>query len=156
MKVVSELLERYRAYHRAEPVMIWYAGLLGAVAFPLFYVLRFSRQGLGYDDLYLRLVAAGLCLLLILRKRWPQRLQPYFHDYSYGVMIYLLPFMFMFTALKNGGDTAGVASTLRAVFFVIFMTDWRNMLGMVVIGFSAAIGAYWLTETNPTVSADYL
>jgi two-component system CAI-1 autoinducer sensor kinase/phosphatase CqsS len=156
MTLMRDLLERYRAYHRAEPVMIWYAGLLGAVAFPLFYLLRFSRQGLGYDDLYLRVVAAGLCLLLILRKHWPERLKPYFHDYSYGVMIYLLPFMFMFTALKNGGDTAGVASTLMAVFFVIFMTDWRNMLVMVVVGFSAAIGAYLLTEHDPTVSIDYI
>jgi two-component system CAI-1 autoinducer sensor kinase/phosphatase CqsS len=156
MRLIGELLERYRAYHRAEPVMIWYAGLLGAVAFPLFYLARFSRQGLGYDDLHLRLAAAGLCLLLILRKHWPKRLQPYFYEYSYAVLIFLLPFMFMFTALKNGGDTAGVASTLMAVFFVIFMTDWRNMLVMVGIGFAAAMGTYWLTEPDPTISADYL
>jgi two-component system CAI-1 autoinducer sensor kinase/phosphatase CqsS len=156
MRFLGDLLERYRSYHRAEPVMIWYAGLLGAVAFPLFFVLRFSRQGLGYDDFGLRLAAAGLCLLLILRRWWPARLQPYFYEYSYAVLIFLLPFMFMFTALKNGGDTAGVASTLMAVFFVIFMTDWRNMLVMVGIGFSAAIGAYWLTEADPSVSPDYL
>jgi len=156
MKAVRSLLERHRDYHSSEPLMLWYAGLLGTFAFPLFYVLRFTKAAPVYDDLALRLTAAFLCVLLLLRKHWPARMQPWFYDYSYAVLIFTLPFMFVFTSLQNGGGTVAVGNTLMAVFFVIFMTDWRNMLVMLTIGFSAAAGLYVLTNPDPSWPADYV
>src|SRR5690349_12858206 len=81
MKALRQLLDRHRDYHSSEPLMLWYAGLLGTFAFPLFYVLRFTKNTAVYDDLPLRLAGMVLCTLLLLRKRWPARLQPYFYDY---------------------------------------------------------------------------
>ncbi|MEJ7932440.1 response regulator [Ramlibacter sp. AN1015] len=153
---IRRLLDRYEDYHQREPVMHWYAGLLGTVGFPLFYLLRFAKSTPVYDDLWLRLVAAGMCALLLLRTHWPERLRPYFFVYSYAALVFTLPFMFVFTSLKNGGGTVAVANTLMASFFVILMTDWRNMVAMLSMGFGAAVLAYWGTDPAATVPADYV
>ena len=134
MGLVRNLLDRHRAYHLHEPLMLQYAGWLGAVCFPLFYALRFIKAEPSYDDLWLRVTAAALCSLLLLRRHWPDRLQPYYFDFSYAALVFTLPFAFVFTALKNGGGTVGVGSTLMATFFVILMTDWRNTVAMLVVG----------------------
>lgn len=153
---IRRLLDRYEDYHQREPVMHWYAGLLGTVGFPLFYLLRFTKSMPVYDDLWLRLAAAGMCSLLLLRKHWPERLRRYFYSYSYVTLIFTLPFMFVFTSLKNGGGTVAVANTLMAGFFVILMTDWRNMIAMLTVGFGAAVLVYWGTDPAATVPTDYV
>lgn len=153
---IRRLLDRHQEYHQREPIMHWYAGLLGTVCFPAFYLLRFAKTEPSYDDLWLRLVAAFLCALLLLRKRWPERLRPYFYAYSYLALVFTLPFTFVFTALKNGGGTVGVGSTLMATFFVILMTDWRNMIAMLTLGFGSAAFAYWATDPAPALPLDYV
>ena len=151
---IRRLLDRYRDYHMREPVMLWYAGLLGTVCFPAFYLLRFTKSTPVYDDVWLRLAAAGLCALLLLRKYWPERLRPYFYGYSYVALVYTLPFMFVFTSLKNGGGTVAVGNTLMAAFFVILMTDWRNMVAMLTLGFSAAVLAYYGLDPEAVTPVD--
>lgn len=156
LSLIRRSLERYCDYHQREPQMLWYAGLLGTVCFPIFYLLRFAKATPVYDDLPLRLTAAGLCALLLLRKFWPQRLRPYFLPYSYVVLIFTLPFMFVFTSLKNGGGTVAVGNTLMAAFFVILMTDWRNMVAMLSLGMGAAALAFYATDPDPAFPSDYV
>jgi CheY-like chemotaxis protein/signal transduction histidine kinase len=154
--LTRDLLRRHREYHQHEPLMLWYAGILGAIAFPTFYLLRFTKAFPVYDDLGIRLVAAVACALLMLRNHWPARLKPYFYAYSYWALIYSLPFAFVYISLENGGGTVAVGNTLMAVFFVILMTDWRNMLVMLAIGFSAAAAWYALIDPDPKVPVDYV
>jgi two-component system CAI-1 autoinducer sensor kinase/phosphatase CqsS len=153
MKVVRPLFAHYASYHRHGPLMLRYAGWLGAVAFPALYFLRSSQP--AYDDLQLRLAGAAMCVLLLLVDRWPARLRPYYLAFSYPVLIFTLPFAFVFAALKNGGGSVAVASTLMAIFFIILMTDWRNTLIMLAVGVGAAVGVYWATDPAAAVPADY-
>jgi len=157
MGLIRNLLDRHRAYHLQEPLMLWYAGWLGAVCFPMFYLLRFLKTEPAYDDLWIRVTAGALCSMLLLRRYWPERLQARYFDYSWAALVFTLPFAFVFTALKNdGGGTTGVGSTLMATFFVILMTDWRNTVAMLAIGMATAVAAYIATTPDPTLPVDYV
>ncbi len=154
MKWIRQLFGHYASYHQHGPLMLRYAGWLGAVAFPALYFLRATQP--VYDDLPLRLTGAALCILLLLKDKWPARLRPYYLAFSYPVLIFTLPFAFVFAALKNGGGPVAVASTLMAIFFIILMTDWRNTLAMLALGAGAAVGLYWATDPAAALPADYV
>lgn len=157
MNAIQGLFEHYIRYHQHGPRMLRYAGYLSLIGFPTFYVLRqLTNPTASYDDKWIRLTAAILCLLLVLKERWPRQLSRFYYPYSYAVLIYTLPFALVFMALKNGGGAAGVGNTLLAVFFMILIADWRNMLVMLGLGFGAAALAYAATDSNPAMPMDYL
>jgi CheY-like chemotaxis protein/signal transduction histidine kinase len=156
MKALRRLYHSYCEYHQHGPLMLRYLGIFGCTAFPLFYLLRFTKDSPPYDDLALRLVDAALCLALFLKDRWPQRMRPYFYPFSYAAVIFVLPYTFVFTALKNGGGTVGVGNTLMAAILVIFIADWRNTIVMMTSGIALAFGWYLLSDPNPQLPADYV
>lgn len=128
MKLLRDLLVFHRQFHSMEPLMLRYAGILGGVFYPLFYLLRFTKSTPVYEDIALRLLALAACILILLRERWPTSLKPYFFSFSWIALVFCLPFFFVFTSLKNGGGPAAIANTLMAVFFIILFTDRRNMI----------------------------
>src|SRR6478735_7634597 len=142
MHALRRLFAHYREYHRHGPLMLRYFGIVGAVFFPAYYLLRFLKSEPVYDDWTLRLVDAGICAVLFLRRYWPRRLQACYLPYSYLVLIVALPATFVFTSLKNGGGTVAVGNTLMATFLVILLADWRNMVVILATGFALAVGAY--------------
>ncbi|MGE0099677.1 MAG: response regulator [Hydrogenophaga sp.] len=156
MKVLRDWVDRHRRYHHLDPRMIRYAATLALVCYPLFYLLRFTQSSPGYDDWALRLIAMAACLLMLLHDRWPSALKPHFHLFIWVAPIYCLPFLFVFTSLKNGGGPAAVANTLMAAFFTVLLTDRRNAMVMLVIGFTSAFAAYWVTDPHPQIPLDYV
>lgn len=156
MEFLRDLFERHRQFHSTEPLMLRYAGILGGIGYPIFYLLRFTKLTPVYEDIVLRLLATAASLLILLKARWPVALKPYFFPFSWVALTFSLPFFFVFTSLKNGGGPVAVANTLMAVFFTILFADRRNMLAMLVVGFSAAVGVYWATDPSPKIPADYI
>src|SRR6476661_562810 len=156
MRAIRRLFSNYVEYHRHGPLMLRYLSLAGMVFYPGYYLLRFTKADPVYDDLVLRLFDAVICAGLFLRERWPQRLKPCYFAYSYAVLIFTLPFTFMFTSLQNGGGTVAVGNTLMAVFMVILLADWRNMIVILASGFAMAAGLYASTAPHPAVPPDYL
>lgn len=136
--------------------MLRYAGILGAFGFPIFYLLRFTKASAPYDDFWIRLVATMLCVMLVLRDKWPHRMKPYYIAFSYPTLIFSLPTFLVFTSLKNGGDSAAVGNTLMVVFFLILMTDWRNTIVMLVTGIGAAALLYFGFDPNPQIPKEYV
>jgi CheY-like chemotaxis protein/signal transduction histidine kinase len=122
----------------------------------LFYALRFTKSSLPYDDLAVRAVAALLCLLLVLKDRWPEWLKPYYIAFSYPALIFSLPVTFVFTSLKNGGGAVAVGNTLMAAFFVMLITDWRNTIAMLIMGIGTAVLLYLALDPDPRIPADYV
>jgi signal transduction histidine kinase/ActR/RegA family two-component response regulator len=146
-KVFESFYERYRAHHDMERPLLQWIGVVGFIAFPLFYVLR-RKAALepGYDDLSLRLVASALCLLLALRSFWPERLKRFYIGYSYLTVFYCLSFLLSFTMLKNQGGTPAVMNMLIGAIIVVLLADWRNTVLILVAGYVLATLAYGLTE----------
>jgi len=156
MRFIQRLFDHYRSYHAHGPLMLKYMSILGFAGYPAFYLLRFSKNTLPYDDLPIRILDAALCIVLFLKDRWPEKLKPYYYAYSYAVLIITLPFTFVFTSLKHGGGTIAVGNTLMAVFLLILLTDWRNMIVMLAAGFGSAILIYVLTDPNARMPVDYM
>jgi two-component system CAI-1 autoinducer sensor kinase/phosphatase CqsS len=156
MNMVKRLFAHYTANHAHGPLLLRYLSLLGFIGFPAFYLLRFTKNEAPYDDLWLRVLNAVICIILFLKEKWPERLKPYYFAYSYAVLIVTLPLTFVFTSLKHGGGTIAVGNTLLAAFLVVFLADWRNVIVILIAGFCGAVGLYVLTDPNPQMPQDYL
>lgn len=156
MKAMRRLFGHYTAYHEHGPLMLRYLSLLGFVGWPLFYLLRFTKNAPVYDDLAIRVLDAVICIVLFVRDRWPERLKRYAYPYSYFVLIVTLPFTLVFLSLKNGGGAAGVANTLFGAFLVILLADWRNMIVILVSGIALAVGVYVGFDPQPRWPAEYV
>lgn len=156
MNPMRGLFAHFKAYHSHGRPIIQYSGTIGMAAFPLFYLLRFTKVEAPFNDLGFRILAMLLCAGLALRNRWPQKLKPYYLAYAYGTLLYCMPFFFVFTSLVNGGGTVGVANTLMAVFFLVLLSDWRNSVLILVVGTAAAAGLYVLLVPDPQFPRDYV
>lgn len=156
MKAIRRLFSHYTAYHQHGPLMLRYLSLLGFVFFPAYYLLRFAKDTPVYDDWLIRLVNAAICFVLFMRDRWPARLKPYYFAYSYAVLIVSLPMTFVFTSLKHGGGTVAVGNTLMAAFLVLLLSDWRNMVVILLAGFGLGTLLYVGTDANPAMPVDYV
>jgi two-component system, CAI-1 autoinducer sensor kinase/phosphatase CqsS len=156
MPMLRRLFAHYQAYHQHSGLLLRYMSILGLVMLPLLYLMRYFKSSPTYDDLPMRLFAMAMLFGALLRPRWPRALQPYYLPYSYLAMIVCLPMFFVFTSLKNGGGTVAVANTFMAVFLLLLLADWRNMIVMLVAGFGAAALLYIATEPAPRLPADYI
>src|SRR5438034_11183 len=76
--------------------------------------------------------------------------------YSYLVIMVCLPVTFVFTSLMNGGGPGAIANTFMAVFLVLLLADWRNMIVMLVASAVIAAAAYMLIDPNPRIPPDYV
>lgn len=144
---IQRLYERFRMHHDMERPLLQWIGIVGAIAFPLFYLLR--RTSIippRYDDIELRAVATVLCIGLALRRWWPARLRGAYIAYSWAVVFYCLSFLLSFTSLKNQGGTLSVVNMVMGTILIILLADWRNAVLMLIAGYMTSIAAYWATE----------
>ncbi len=145
------LFERYRIHHENQPLLQWIGGV-GAVAFPLFYLLRLtSIVPPRYDDLAWRLVAMVLCIGLALRRWWPERMRPFYIGYSYLVVFYCLSFLLTFTSMMNQGGALSVVNMVMGTLLIILLADWRNAVVMLVGGYALASAAYLHIEPGAQI-----
>jgi two-component system CAI-1 autoinducer sensor kinase/phosphatase CqsS len=156
MKVFKRLFAHYVDYHQHGPLMLRYLSMFGLVAFPSFYLLRFTKMDPGYDDWAIRLVDAVLCVALFMRDRWPRRLKPFYFHYSYLVVIVTLPATFVLTSLHQGGGTVAVGNTLMAAILVLLLADWRNTVVILLCGMGLGTLLYIGMDTTPRMPEDYL
>ncbi|KQT10753.1 hypothetical protein ASG30_08045 [Ramlibacter sp. Leaf400] len=149
--LVKRLFERYRSYHDMDRPILQWIGVMGAIGFPLFYMLRrTSMVPPRYDDLELRAAATLLCVGLALRRWWPASWKRFYFAYSYGVVFYCLSFLLSFTSLKNQGGTLSVVNMVMATILIILVADWRNAVVMLAAGYAGSLVAYMATEPPGT------
>jgi two-component system CAI-1 autoinducer sensor kinase/phosphatase CqsS len=156
MNPVKKLFSYYTAYHQHGPLLLRYISVLGLVAFPLLYLLRFTKRDPSYDDLPFRVFDAFLCLFLFARDKWPASLTRYYLPYSYVVLIVTLPLTYVFTSLKNGGGSVAIANTFTVVSLLVLLADWRNMIVMLATGLGLGAALYAATDPSPKLPMDYV
>jgi signal transduction histidine kinase len=126
-----------------------YAGLLAAIGFPLYYIVWKDIFPQGYESLPLRLLGTLIFIPIVLARRWPAKLAEYLPAYWYLALLYTLPFFFTFMLLKNDGSTVWLLSTLVALFLMILLLDWINLLVHLTLGVVLAAVTYYATTPNP-------
>ena len=124
-----------------------YFGLVAALGFPLYYFIWHDLFPQPYENLYLRLIGTVIFLPIVLARRWPPKLAGYFALYWYLALLFALPFFFTFMLFKNNGSTVWLLSSLVALFIMILLLDWINLLTQIILGATAA------AETAPSMAA---
>lgn len=153
---LRNLFEYYRAHHEMERPLLQWIGVMGCIAFPLFYVMRRAVAAPGYDDFWLRLLAAVLCLGLALRRRWPQQLRSWYIGYSWFVVFYCLAFFLSYIMLRNQGGTPAVVNMVVGAVLVILLADWRNAMTMLLAGYITAAVTHLLTDPQPELLREFI
>jgi signal transduction histidine kinase len=157
MRYISSLFDHYKSYYVYGRLgNLRYAGIVGSVGYPLFYLIYLKVLHQPYENFTIRLIATAGCILLALKNRWPEKFKPYYLAFSYWAFMYLLPFFHVFMALKNQGGLVMIADSFMAVFFLVLLTDWRNTLVMIFFGTLAGTLLYLATTANPSVPMDYV
>lgn len=155
--LMLRLTEGYRSYHETNQSLLEWIGVVGAVAFPVLYALRFTgKMPPLYDDLPWRVVATLGCVLLALRRWWPVRLQPYYRPFSYAIVLYGLAFLLPLTLLHNGATTPAAVNMVVSVVLIVLLTDWRNTLVMLACGYTLSAVVFGLTVTDAQWPVDFL
>lgn len=137
-----------QSLRHAEPNIIG-MGTVGLIGFPLYYFIWAYLFPQPYENLPLRLLGSLLFALLMTANSWPRPLRALLPLYWYLTLLYSLPFFFVFMLLKNEGDTVWLLSTMAAIFLMILLLDWLNLILMSVLG--AALG--WLAYRFTTPGA---
>ncbi len=109
-------------------------GILGFFTFPLFYFLVSTNIPGQYENLFLRIIASILCLPLILKEYWPLKFKKYLPFYWYIVILYTLPFFFIFMMLKNDFSQVWLMNAMQLIFFLIVIVDWLSFIMLIILG----------------------
>ncbi len=131
----------------------FYFGLVAGLGFPLYYVVWHVLFPQPYESLLLRLVGSAIFVPIVLVKLWPESLKRFFPLYWYLALLFALPFFFTFMLLKNGNSTVWLLSTLVALFVMILLLDWINLLIHIAVGVACAVLAYHVTTGFPVTFA---
>ncbi|MCB1876481.1 MAG: HAMP domain-containing histidine kinase [Chromatiales bacterium] len=128
---------------------IFTIGLVGVIAFPLYYVIWAYWFPQPYENLSLRLVGALILAVLMVESRWPAKLRTYYGVYVYLTCIYCFPFFFTYMLMRNEFSTTWGMSTAIAIFLLNILVDWKNLIFIWVTGVCLAVVAYYLTSDTP-------
>lgn len=156
MKYLRKLFACYEDYYSYRKGILRYAGFVGAVGYPLFYLIYTYILPQPYESLTIRLIASAACAATALPEYWPARLRKYYFACSYAALLYCLPFFHVFMSLKNHGDVVFIADSFMAVFFLVLLTDWRNTVTMLCVGTGLGVALYIATTAHPSLPVDYV
>lgn len=151
----KKLFGYYEAYHAHGRPLLKYIGIIGALTYVVFYLIRFTKPNpRPYDDLAIRLPVVVLFTVLAMRSHWPEKFKKYYLPYSYWALIFCLPFANVFLSLMRHGGIPSISNCFIALSFLVMLTDWRNTIVMLLIGGGAATLLYTSITPHPAVPMD--
>jgi Na+/proline symporter len=93
--------------------------------------------------LYLRVLGAVLCGLLIVKDKWPQSLLPYLPTFWHLTLLYCLPFTSTVMFLLTQGSVEWLINIALTIMFLIVLVDWMSFIMLTVLG--VALGCFFYT-----------
>ena len=130
---------------------IYAVAFLGTPAHFLFYFIFKYGFHLPYENFTLRMIAALLCLSVLLKSRLSENLKRFFPVYWRIVMIFVLPFIFTVNLLMNNFHELWLYWEIFMVFvLMIFEQNWLLFLLDIIIGVVGAI-LFYLLSPNPII-----
>ena len=118
--------------------MQW-GGLIGVIAHPFYFIVWTYLIPQPYDNLYLRLSAAIICLPMAFQKYWPRHLEVYLVACWHFCLVYSLVFTCTFLAVKNSFSTMWMMTEVMVIFTMTLCIE--NLLILFIymsVGLSAA------------------
>ena len=115
-----------------------------------YFIWRFGSIQ-SYENLWLRISASMVCLVLMLRAYWPKKLEKFFPLYWYVSVTYCLPYFFLFMTLNTHGSAAWLLNLLLEVMLTFLLFDLREVIVINTIGFALAYLAYTFFENHTVI-----
>ena len=123
------------------------------VPFGLFCCLNFifpyfmwghALQGMHDLMLYLRLLGATLCGLLIVKDKWPDAFLPYLPTFWHFTLLYCLPFTGTVMFLLTKGSAEWLINVAITIMFLIVLVDWLSFVILSALGVALGFLFYQL------------
>ncbi len=132
--------------------------ILGLIYYSLFYFPWLlpldANGGAGKECLILRLIAIFLCIGLLLRKKWPKKIQSWLPAYWYITLTYCLPFFFTFMFLLDTDAALRLMAFSSIIFWLVLLVDLTSAFILLFVGMIAAVGIFLLEKGFwPTIEA---
>jgi len=141
-----------RSAEFAEPFIVT-VGLIGVVGHPLFYLIWSYVFPQPYENLALRMFASAVCIPLILKAYWPERLRYWLPLYWHLVVMFQLPFFFTLFMLLNDYAMVWVLTFVAGAFLLTFFVHWLLAIAMFLIGAGAAFAVFDLMKPDEYLTA---
>lgn len=123
-------------------------GIIGFLGYGSYYLLWHQITPGAYNSFLLRFIAMLLCLGLVVKKYWPEKLRSFMPIYWYFTLFYLFPFFYSFLLFKNNFSNIWVQSSMMALFCLVILTDWLSLVVLLAIGIAVGWIAYTLTSNT--------
>ena len=120
-------------------------GYLGILSFILYYFIWHSTQPVDYENLPLRVFGGILSVILVAKRYWPNRFQPFLPFYWYLYLLFAPAFFISFMTFHNPHSNVWPVSLMSGVFLSMLLVDWLSFTVLWLIGLSISWTCYILT-----------
>lgn len=121
--------------------------LLAVVAHPVYYLCWTELSPQPFESVWMRIASVAVALPMLFEPRlansrlWRKHVTPYW----FWIVVYQLPFFFVFMSLMNGFSDVWALSTMAAcLFMVLLIFDWLLVLAVALLGCVSAGVCFWL------------
>lgn len=112
-----------------------WGGILGAICHPVYYLLWTYVLPQPYDNPWLRLSAAALCIPLIYQDKWTGAARRFLLPYWYFCLVYVLPFTCTYLTVRNDFSMMWMMTEVMMIFIMAICINIPVLLlGCVSIG----------------------
>ena len=115
-----------------------------------------ARHTYAYPYLYRHLFNIALCIVLLLRKYWPQKIEKYFSLYFYCCILFTLPYSttytFLLTHADSGNDSIPLLNIMLTLFLLFFILDWVSLFIVLFLGICLGLLAFYIVHGTPNSS----
>jgi len=91
--------------------------------YPIYYSIWFYSNPHSYENFGLRCSASLLCLFLAFKDNWPKRIKKYQVFFWFLIVIYCLPFFFVFMTIKNNFSVSWLINVNIVLLYMFILFD---------------------------------
>ena len=130
--------------------------IFGIINYPLAYIYGVYFSGLAEtESSTLRFIATILCLGLLFRKSWPDKIKTYLPLYWYFAVTICIPFLTTYLLFLNNISLGWLMHYIVGLMILILIADWIMCIILTVVGSSTAVAAFVLVHHKYNFDVSY-
>ncbi len=127
--------------------------IIGLINYPVAYIFEILARG-SNEGVWFRLISTALCLLLFFRDKWPKKLKRYLPLYWYSTLIFGIPVMASYMALKNNLSFEWLMNANTGILIIILLVDSIMALAIEIIGIVIGIAIFYALGNSASYVPD--
>lgn len=157
-------LDKMRIYSKQRVDMIgadyFTFGIYFSVNYSISYFMWEYQTEVSNLAVLIRLFSGVLCLFLLLKNLWPEKLKKYFPLYWHFTLMINLPFLTCFMLLLQNWEIVWLINMSLSILLLVLLTDWMSFIILSSLGVLISILLYKITigplYLSGNINIDYL